>query len=336
MRITVLGDGGWGTALAVLLERQGKDVLLWSAFPEYARELKAKKENVKFLPGIPLGKNITFSSDLEEAVQFGEIIIFAIPTQYLRNVLYRTQASWFDEKTVVTVAKGIEKKSLFRPSEIIESHIPQVRIVSISGPSHAEEVARQIPTCVVAASRNTMLAQFIQNEVSDENLRIYTSNDIIGVEMGGALKNVIALAVGITEGLELGENTKAALMTRGMIEIARLGIRMGAHANTFFGLSGIGDLITTCFSPYGRNLKVGKMIGEGKKVHEIVKSMEMVAEGIPTSEAAVELGQKYQVEMPIIEEIYAILHKDKAPMEAVHALMNRKLRPEFVVSQAHR
>ena len=336
MRITVLGDGGWGTALALLLDRQGKEAMIWGAFPEYAKEIEAKRENVKFLPGIPLSKKIRISSSLNEAIEFGEIIVFAVPTQFLRNVLYKTQASWFDDKTLVSVAKGIEKKTLLRPSEIVLSHIPNARLVVLSGPSHAEEVARKIPTCVVGASRNSLLAQFIQNNFSDENFRVYTSNDVIGVELGGALKNVIALAVGIVEGMKLGENTKAALMTRGMIEIARLGIRMGAHANTFFGLSGIGDLITTCFSPYGRNLKVGIMIGEGKSVEQIVKSMEMVAEGVPTTEAAIELGRKYQVDMPIIQQIYDVVTLKKTPQEAIRTLMNRELRPEFVVSQGHR
>lgn len=336
MKVTVLGDGGWGTALALTLDRQGKDVLIWSAFPEYARTLNEKRENIKFLPGFSLGKKIQISSNLEEAIQFGEVIIFAIPTQFVRNVLYKTKASWFDDKTIVSVAKGIEKKTLLRPSEIITSHVPNARLVVISGPSHAEEVARQIPTCVVAASRNTMLAQFIQSNFSDDGFRLYTSSDVTGVELGGALKNVIAVAVGIIDGLKLGENTKAALMTRGMIEIARLGIRMGAQANSFFGLSGIGDLITTCFSPYGRNLRVGTMIGEGKTLDEVLKSMEMVAEGVPTAEAAVELAKKYQVEIPIIQEIYEVLMQKKKPEAAVHSLMNRQLRPEFVVSQSHR
>jgi len=336
LKITVLGDGGWGTALAVMLDRQGKEVLLWSAFAEYARQLDSKRENIKFLPGVPLSKKIRISSDLEEAVHFGEVIIFAIPTQFLRNVLYKAQPSWFDEKTIVSVAKGVEKKTLLRPSEIITAQVPNARLVVLSGPSHAEEVARQIPTCVVAASRNTLLSQFVQNNFSDENFRIYTSDDVIGVELGGALKNVLALAVGIADGLKLGENTKAALMTRGMIEIARLGIRMGAHSNTFFGLAGIGDLITTCFSPFGRNLKVGVMIGEGKTVEEITSSMQMVAEGVSTTEAAIELGRKYQVEMPIIQEIHQVVTGKKPAMSAVHALMSRKLRSEFLVTQGHR
>ena len=185
MKVTVLGDGGWGTALALTLDRQGKDVLIWSAFPEYARVLDEKRENIKFLPGFSLGKKIQISSNLEESIQFGEVIIFAIPTQFVRNVLYKTKASWFDDKTIVSVAKGIEKKTLLRPSEIIYSHVPNARLVVISGPSHAEEVARQIPTCVVAASRNTMLAQFIQSNFSDDGFRLYTSGDVTGVELGG-------------------------------------------------------------------------------------------------------------------------------------------------------
>ncbi|MBI4398687.1 MAG: NAD(P)-dependent glycerol-3-phosphate dehydrogenase [Candidatus Omnitrophica bacterium] len=336
MKITILGDGGWGTALAVMLAHQGKQVLIWSAFAEYAREIDEKRENRKFLPGVSLTQEIKISSNLEESIRFGETVVFAIPTQFLRNVLYKTHPSWFEEKIIVSVAKGLEKKTLLRPSEIILAHVPHARLVVFSGPSHAEEVARFVPTCLVAASPNPMLARFIQTNLSDENFRIYTSDDMIGVELGGALKNVIALAVGIAEGLGLGENTKAALMTRGMIEIARLGIRMGAQANTFFGLSGIGDLITTCFSPFGRNLKVGVLLGQGKTVEEITKSMEMVAEGVFTVEAADEIARKYQVEMPIIHEIFDIVSGRKKPEAAVSSLMKRKLRPEFMGSQKHR
>lgn len=336
MRITVLGDGGWGTAIALLLHRQGKEVLLWSAFSDYARVLETKRENIKFLPGIPLPKDLQISSNLNESIRFGDVLVFAIPTQFLRNVLYKTDASWYHEKTIVSVAKGIEKKTLLRPSEIILSHLPQARLVVLSGPSHAEEVAQCVPTCVVAASQNTLLAQFIQTNFTGEDFRVYTSNDVAGVELGGALKNVIALAVGIVSGMQLGENTKASLMTRGMIEMARLGIRMGAHANTFFGLSGIGDLITTCFSQYGRNVRVGFLIGQGKSLDEVMKSMEMVAEGVPTTEAAIEMGKKYQVDMPITQEVYEILFHKKSPKEAVHSIMSRKLRPEFVETLGHR
>ncbi len=336
MKVTILGDGGWGTALALLFESQKKEVLIWSAFPEYAEELKKKRENVKFLPNIPFPESLQISSNLKEAVEFGDVVISAIPTQFLRNVLYQCDEEWFYEKTLVSVSKGIEKKTNFRPSEIILSHFPKAKLVVLSGPSHAEEVAHKIPTCVVAASTNPMYAQFIQSNFIDEHFRIYTSEDVIGVELGGAFKNVIALAVGIINGLKLGENAKAAVMTRGMIEIARLGICMGAQANTFFGLSGMGDLVTTCFSPYGRNLKVGTLIGEGKSLDEILESMHMVAEGVPTTEAAIELSKKYQVDMPITQEIYQVLFQGKSAEEAVESLMSRKVRPEFIVTQAHR
>jgi len=336
LKITILGDGGWGTALALTLDQQGKKVCLWSAFPEYAEELKTKRENVKFLPGFSLPESIEISSSLEEAIQYGEIIISAVPTQFLRNVLYKCNESWFYEKTIVSVSKGIENKSHLRPSEIILSHFPKAKLVVLSGPSHAEEVVKGVPTCLVAASANETLAQFIQSNLSDDHVRIYTSTDVAGTELGGAFKNVIALGVGILNGLELGDNAKAALMTRGMIEMARLGISMGAEARTFFGLSGIGDLITTCFSPYGRNLRVGTLIGQGKKLEEIIKSMDMVAEGVATTEAAMDLSKKHKVELPITQEIHAVLFEGKSPKDAVASLMNRKIRPEFIVTQPAR
>jgi glycerol-3-phosphate dehydrogenase (NAD(P)+) len=325
----VLGDGGWGTGLSILLDRKGQVPTLWSAFPEYAKFLREKRENVKFLKGVPIPSSVKITSDLDQAVDDAETVVFAIPTQYLRAVLYRLKPSALAGKVVVSVAKGIEKKTLLRPSEILNSHSSPERLAVLSGPSHAEEVARNLPTCVVVASRWRETAQYVQDLFSDSRFRIYTSDDVVGVELGGALKNVIAIAAGCCDGLSFGANSKAALVARGLFEITRLGIHMGANPNTFFGLSGLGDLVTTCFSEYGRNRRVGELLGQGKKLNEILSSMEMVAEGVDTTRSVLELARKCNVEMPIAQEISRILFEDKDPLEAVEDLMVREARMEI-------
>ncbi|MBI1978113.1 MAG: NAD(P)-dependent glycerol-3-phosphate dehydrogenase, partial [Candidatus Omnitrophica bacterium] len=281
-KVTILGDGGWGTALALVNSRKGNEVVLWSAFSDYAQVLNQKRENVKFLPGFKIPSSVTITSDLAKAVAFCEILVLAVPSQYLRNILHKLKDFDLSNKILVSVAKGIENKTLALPSEIIRSVLGNVHLVVLSGPSHAEEVARNIPTLVVVASKDKKFAETVQETFRDLNFRIYVQTDIIGVELGGALKNVIAIGAGICDGLGLGSNTKAALLTRGLLEMVHLGVRMGANPNTFFGLSGIGDLITTCISEYGRNLRVGRELGQGKKLKEIVGGMEMVAEGVVT------------------------------------------------------
>lgn len=349
-RVTVLGDGGWGTALAVVAARQGtdvprtakplgtgssearrkNDVLLWSAFPEYAKVLADKHENVKFLAGVPLPKEIRISSDLKDAVDFADIIILAIPTQFLRNILYKVKTLKFAGKIFVSVAKGIEKKTCLRPSEIIQSVIgDKIPLVILSGPSHAEEVARNIPTLVVVAARKESDAAAVQAAMMDTYFRIYVQTDIVGVELGGALKNVIAIAAGVCDGLKFGDNTKAGLISRGLFEMTRLGIRQGANPNTFFGLSGLGDLVTTCFSKHGRNLRVGRELGEGKKIADILKGMEMVAEGVDTAASVHELCQKINLKLPIMEEVYNILFHDKDARQAVGDLLQRDAHEEW-------
>lgn len=329
-RVTVLGDGGWGTALAVVNARRKNDVILWSAFPEYAHQIQEKRENVKFLPGVSLPSEIKVQSDLKEALEFGEIIVLAIPTQFLRNVLHKVKDYDTKGKIFVSVAKGIEKKTCLRPSEIVTSILgASARLVVLSGPSHAEEVARNIPTLVVSASKNESDARAVQQAFMDTYFRIYVQTDVIGVELGGALKNVIAIAAGVCDGLKFGDNTKSGLLSRGLLEITRLGIKLGANPNTFFGLSGVGDLITTCFSPHGRNLRVGRELGEGKKIQDILKGMEMVAEGVDSAESANELAKRANIELPIINEVYQILFQDKNAKQAVVDLLQRDAYEEW-------
>lgn len=329
-RVTILGDGGWGTALALVNERRKNGTLLWSAFPEYAKVLETKRENVKFLPGVPLPQEIKIDSDLKEAVAFGEILILAIPTQFLRNILHKLKDLPLAGKTLVSVAKGIEKKTCLRPSEIIEAILGnKIPVVVLSGPSHAEEVSRKIPTLVVVASKKEKDAVTVQQALADTYFRIYVQTDVIGVELGGALKNVIAIAAGVSDGLKFGDNTKSGLISRGLLEMTRLGVRLGANPNTFFGLSGLGDLVTTCFSEHGRNLRVGRELGEGKKIKDILKGMEMVAEGVDTAESVHELCKRVNLSLPIMGEVYEILFHDKDARQTVLDLLQRDAREEW-------
>lgn len=327
--VSVLGDGGWGTALALVSERRGNPTLLWSAFPDYAKVLREKRENQKFLPGVPLPPALQIVSDLKEAVQFAEVLILAIPTQFLRNVLHKLKEFDLSKKVLISVAKGIEKKTHLRPSEIVQSILGPVKLVVLSGPSHAEEVARRIPTLVVAASKDERWAQQAHDALHDRTFRIYLQTDVIGSELGGSVKNVIAIAAGICDGLGFGDNTKSGLLTRGLFEMTKLGVRLGANPNTFFGLSGVGDLMTTCFSKHGRNLRVGRELGQGKKIKEILSGMEMVAEGVDTSEALVELAARVGIELPIMREVYNVLFKGKDCSKAVEDLLARDAREEW-------
>ncbi|MBI5779922.1 MAG: NAD(P)H-dependent glycerol-3-phosphate dehydrogenase [Planctomycetes bacterium] len=331
MRILVLGDGGWGTALALVLHHNGHQVTLWSKFPEYAQYINRKRENTKFLPGIKLPPAITVTSEL--VIHNSELIVMAVPTQFCRSVLkdvkFRIPHSAF-RIPIVSVAKGIEQTTLKRPSQIIKEVLdyPNDKIAVLSGPSHAEEVARQKPASVVVASSNKKLARDLQAIFSNEYFRVYTQDDVVGVETAAAVKNIIAIAAGICDGLGLGDNAKSALLTRGMVEISRLGEALGGNKKTFFGLAGIGDLITTCISPHGRNRAVGVRIGKGETLKQILKSMQQVAEGVWTTKAVINLVKKYKVEMPITQEVYNILFKNKSPIKAVYSLMTRKPKGE--------
>ena len=331
--ILVLGDGGWGTALALVLHHNGHKVTLWSKFPDYAQYVNRKRENPKFLPGIKLPSALKVTSEL--ILQDLDLIVMAVPTQFCRGVLEdmrkrRAKSVERREIPIISVAKGIEQKTLKRPSEIIKEVLdyPKDKIAVLSGPSHAEEVARKKPASVVVASSNNKLACDLQAIFSNEYFRVYTQDDVVGVETAAAVKNIIAIAAGICDGLGLGDNAKSALLTRGMVEISRLGEALGGNKKTFFGLAGIGDLITTCISPHGRNRAVGVRIGKGETLKQILKSMEQVAEGVWTTKAVMNLVKKYKVEMPITQEVYKILFENKSPIKAVYTLMTRKPKGE--------
>ena len=328
--ITVIGDGGWGTTLALLLNKNGARVKLWGVFPEYIESMKSKRENVKFLPGIKLPADISLTADLSEAAGDADILVLAVPSQYMRQVMIQIKdlKIGFADKIFVSVSKGIENKTLMRMSGVVREVLGPVKIGVLSGPTISYEVARGLPTTVVAASEDEKVAKEIQDLFMAENFRVYTNNDIVGVELGGSLKNVIAIAAGISDGLGFGVNTKSGLLVRGMVEIARLGIKMGARQETFYGISGLGDLVTTCVSSHGRNRWFGEEIGKGKKPREILKATEMVVEGAGTAESCHELCKKYDVEMPISEQIYAVIYEGKDPRIAVRELMTRERKAE--------
>lgn len=331
MKIAVLGAGGWGTTLAILLHRNGHTVTLWEYNNEYALTLEEYRENFYYLPKINIPKGIKITNNLELAVRNKNIVLITTPTQFIRNNLSSLKNFRFKDEIIVSAAKGIENDSLMLVSDIILDifdYAKKEKIVSLSGPSHAEEVSRRVPTAVVCASQNHKTAKDIQKIFSNNYFRVYSSSDLIGTEIGGALKNVIAIAAGISVGAGFGDNTIAALMTRGINEIMKLGLLLKAKRETFFGLSGIGDLIVTCSSPHSRNRYVGEQIGSGKRLNVVLKEMKMVAEGVATTKSAYELSKKFKIEMPIVEEVNAILFKDRNPHIAAKNLMLRNLKPE--------
>lgn len=328
MKVTILGDGGWGTALSLLLVRKGESVTLWGAFPDYVEEVRQSRDNRKFLAGIFLPPSINLTADIGRALEGSAAVILAVPSQFVRSVCEKAIAFRGKDCLVISATKGLEMESRRRISEVIEEVWGPCRLAVISGPSHAEEVARGLPTTVVAASRDPEVARQSQELLMEERFRVYTHDDVLGVELGGAIKNVIAIAAGICDGLGFGDNTKAALLTRGMVEIARLGKAAGARPETLWGLSGIGDLIATSFSPYGRNLKLGRMIGRGFSLEEALKSTDMVVEGVKTAPAAYQLACELGVEMPITREICRVLYENKLPLDAVKDLMTREARAE--------
>ena len=327
-RIAIIGDGGWGTALGILLSHKGLSVKLWGWKAEYVDYMKKQRENAKFLSGVKIPESIFISNQMDEVIQSAEIIVLAVPSQYLRNVLEKLKGLELPDAIFLSVTKGIENKTLKRPSELIEEVLGGQRIVVLSGPSIALEVAKEIPTTVVVSSKEEAIALTIQQTFMTERFRIYTNDDLIGVELAGALKNIIAIACGISDGLGFGTNAKAALLTRGLVEIKRLGLKLGAKVETFNGVAGVGDLVTTCISPYGRNRFVGEEIGKGKTLKQILNEMEMVAEGIKTTESVYQLALKFNIEMPITEQVHAVLFEDKNPLETVSDLMKRKAKPE--------
>ncbi len=327
-KIAVLGSGGWGTAIAILLANKGFDVGLWSYTAEETENLIKYKENKPFLPGVKLPENMEFTNDMEYCVKDCEFIISAVPSKGVRATAKQLSGYITPEQIIVSVSKGLDAESYCRLSEVIRSEIPSAKLCVMSGPSHAEEVAKRMPTTNVAAGDTMEIAEKVQDLFMCDYFRVYASEDMAGVEYGGALKNVIALCAGVSDGLGLGDNAKAALMTRGMMEIARLGTAMGAKKETFFGLTGMGDLIVTCTSMHSRNRRAGILIGQGKTAQEAIDEVKMVVEGVPAAMAGYNLAKKCGVEMPITEEAYKVLFENKSAKEAVQDLMTRKRRHE--------
>jgi len=324
MRVSVLGAGGWGSALAKVLSDNLHEVVLWSKFEEEIEKIRRTGENPDRLPGIKLPENLILTSDETSALKGADVIVMAVPSTHVRATCHVFKPFIDEKQIIVNVAKGIEDTSLMTLEEVIHDVLPKNKVAILSGPSHAEEVARGIPTSVVVGSRDQTVVKMVQDLFMNENFRVYGSEDIIGIEMGGALKNVIALAAGISDGLGYGDNTKAALMTRGIAEISRLGVAMGAKQETFNGLSGIGDLIVTCTSMHSRNRRAGILIGEGKSMSEALDEVKMVVEGVYSAKAAQTLAIKYDVEMPIIKKVNDVLFNGAKPRAAVSALMNRE------------
>ena len=327
-KIAVIGAGSWGTALAVSLSHAGHSVKMWTRKPEHIAEMKQSRQNARYLPEVMFDDKLQLADTLEEAIVGADLVLFSAPAQGFRSVLTAALPYLTTDMVVVNVAKGIEQKTLKRMSEIAEECIPNVKYVVLSGPSHAEEVGRLMPTTVAVASEDLELAEYVQDIFMTEHLRIYTNTDVIGVELGGALKNIIALGAGISDGMGYGDNAKAALMTRGMTEMSRLGVALGAKEETFSGLTGLGDLIVTCTSMHSRNRRCGIMIGEGVAPDEATRRIGMVVEGMFTAEAAYQLAQKVGVEMPITEAIYGVINGKVDAREAVKALMTRQRKHE--------
>lgn len=326
--VGVIGAGSWGTALAVTLGLNGHDVRLYARNREQLASLRETGENIKYLPGVKLPENITLTGEISDAVSGADAVCFSTPAQSFRSVLSSSLEYIDDEMIIINVAKGIEKKSLMRLSEIAASFGIEEKYCVLSGPSHAEEVGQKMMTALVAASLSEDTAVAVQNMFSTDFLRVYTGNDVTGCELGGALKNIIALGAGITDGMGFGDNSKAALMTRGIAEMKRLGAALGADPATFAGLTGIGDLIVTCTSMHSRNRRCGILIGEGMDPSDAVKEVGMVVEGMFTAEAAYELASQAGVEMPITSAIYRLVKGDVSARDAVRALMARDLKPE--------
>lgn len=327
-KVSVLGAGSWGTALASVLNHNGHEVTIWSVMEDEIDMLKEKREHVLKLPGVKLAEEIKLTTNLKDAVEGRDLLVLAVPSVFVRSTAKMMQPFVEEHQLIVNVAKGIEEKTLMTLTDIIAQEIPQARVAVLSGPSHAEEVGRGLPTTCVAGAGTKEAAEFIQNIFMNDVFRVYTSPDMLGIELGGALKNVIALAAGMADGLGYGDNTKAALITRGITEIGRLALAMGAKYETISGLTGIGDLIVTCASRHSRNRKAGMLIGEGKTMKEATEEVNMVVEGIYSAKAAMGLAEKYQVPMPIIEQVNLVLFYNKPCKEAVQELMLRDKKAE--------
>lgn len=321
--IGIIGAGSWGIALSVLLHNNGHHVTIWSALKDEIDMLNREHEQKDKLPGVKLADDMVFTTELSEAVKGKDVLVLAVPSSFTRTTAHSMKELVADGQIIVNVAKGIEESTLMTLSQVIEDEIPQADVAVLSGPSHAEEVGRCIPTTIVVGAKTRKTAEYIQNIFMSDVFRVYTSPDVLGIELGAALKNVVALAAGIADGLGYGDNTKAALITRGIAEISRLGMAMGGKFETFCGLSGMGDLIVTCASMHSRNRRAGILIGQGKTMEEAMAEVKMVVEGVYSAKAAMGLAQKYQVELPIIEQVNKVLFDGKPAAVAVKDLMIR-------------
>ncbi len=328
-KISIIGAGSWGTTLAIILAKKGLKVELHSLFKEHSQQMEKARENRLFLKGAKFPQQLAVNASLKSSLS-NPVIIIAIPVKYLKNTLakVKNQNLSLNKKIFVSLSKGIESKSLKRPSQIIKEELKISRLAVLSGPNIAKEVLKGIPSVATIAAKDKKLGKKIQILLSGPRFRVYLHSDVLGVELGGALKNIIALACGISDGLGFGTNTKAALATRGLTEIVRLGKKLGANPSTFWGLSGLGDLITTCFSPYSRNRSLGEKVGRGSKPARAIKEMNMVAEGVETVKSVFRLSRRLKVNMPIVREVYAVFYQGKNPKKAVGDLMLRPLKPE--------
>ena len=328
-KIGVIGAGSWGIALAKLLYKNGHEITVWSILEEEIKMLQINHEHKTKLPGVILPREMVFTTNLKATVENKDLLVLAVPSPFVRSTAKSLAPLVKENQIIVNVAKGIEEKSLLTMSEVISEEIPSAQVVVLSGPSHAEEVGRGIPTTIVIGAKEKRMAEFIQNIFMSDVFRVYISPDICGIELGAALKNVVALAAGIADGLGYGDNTKAALITRGIAEITRLGTAMGGRAETFSGLSGIGDLIVTCASVHSRNRKAGVLIGQGKTMEEAMEEVKMVVEGVYSAKAAMGLAEKYNISLPIIEQVNQVLFQQKSAAEAVKDLMLRDKKDEY-------
>ena len=327
-RIGILGAGSWGTALAILLHDNGHDVTVWSIHEKEVEMLNTTRRHESKLPGVEIPEGILFTTDMKETMSDKDVCVLAVPSPFIRSTCQKMKSYVRAGKIIVNVAKGIEESTLYTLTDIIEEEMPYADACVLSGPSHAEEVSRRLPTTCVVSARTRKTAEYLQSVFVSPVFRVYISPDMLGIELGGALKNVIALAAGTADGLGYGDNTKAALITRGIAEIARLGIKMGGRPETFYGLTGIGDLIVTCASVHSRNRKAGYLMGKGYTMQEAMDEVQMVVEGVYSAKAALTLAQKYQVEMPIVEQVNKVLFENKNAEEAVKELMIRDKKME--------
>jgi glycerol-3-phosphate dehydrogenase (NAD(P)+) len=337
-RVTIVGDGAMATVCSILLTQGGHDVTMWGAFEESVERLLQNREQIRLLPGVSVPSNVRLTANDADCFDGSTMVLSAVPTQFMRSVWTRLKPHLPTGLPIISVAKGIETESLLRPTQVIADVLGGIHgaggptcdspLVVLSGPNIAGEIARYLPAAAVAACEDEQLARRVQLTMSTQWFRVYTNADSIGVELSGAIKNVIAIAAGIIDGLGAGNNAKASLVTRGLVEIQRLGVAMGAREETFHGLAGVGDLITTCVSPEGRNRSVGEQIGKGRKLQDILDSMSSVAEGVPTTKAVRELARRHDVDMPITEAVYSVLFENKDVLYALTELMTREPKPE--------